>query len=82
MKMTSRGEWMREKHGVELKGWIKVPFVVDVETRRPITFEITVERITDQEMVEPLLKDIKLKDALMDGAYDKEKVFKFKKKKE
>ena len=68
-------------HGVERKGWIKVHVAVDVETRRPITFEITDERITDQEMVEPLLKDIRLRDALMDGAYDKEKVFKFIKEK-
>jgi hypothetical protein len=81
MKVTSRGDWMREKHGVERKGWIKVHIAVDVKTRRPITFEITDERITDQEMVEPLLKDIKLKDALMDGGYDKEKVFKFLKEK-
>jgi hypothetical protein len=77
MKVTSRGDWMREKHGVERKGWIKVHVAVDVETRRPITFEITDERITDQDMVKPLLTDIKLKDSLMDGAYDKEEVFKF-----
>lgn len=32
---------------------------VDVETRWPITFEITDERITDQEMLRPLLKDVK-----------------------
>jgi hypothetical protein len=38
-----------------------VHIAVDVETRRPITFEITDERITDQEMVKPLLKDIRLK---------------------
>jgi hypothetical protein len=81
MKVTSRGDWLREKHGVERKGWIKVHIAVDVETRRPITFEITDERITDQEMVKPLLKDIRLKDALMDGAYDKEKVFAFMKEK-
>jgi hypothetical protein len=48
MKVTSRGDWTREKHGVELKGWLKVHVAVDVETRRPITFEITDERITDQ----------------------------------
>jgi hypothetical protein len=81
MKVTSRGDWMREKHGVERKGWIKVHVAVDVETRRPITFEITDERITDQDMVKPLLTDIKLKDSLMDGAYDKEEVFKFIKEK-
>ena len=81
MKVTSRGDWMREKHGVERKGWIKVHIAVDVETRRPITFEITDERITDQEMVKPLLTDIKLEDSLMDGAYYKEEVFKFMKEK-
>lgn len=81
LKVTNRGDWMREKHGIERKGWIKVHIAVDVETRRPITFEITDERVTDQEMVEPLLKDIRLKDALMDGAYDKERVFKFMKEK-
>jgi len=52
-----------------------------VEPRRPITFEITDERVTDQEMVKPLLNDIKLEDLLMDGAYDKEEVFKFMKEK-
>jgi len=45
---------MREKHGAERKCWIKVHVAVDVETRRPITFEITDERTTDQEMVKPL----------------------------
>lgn len=81
MKVTNRGDWMREKHGVERRGWIKVHVAVDVETRRPITFEITDERITDQEMVKPLLNNVKLKDSLMDGAYDKEEVFKFLKEK-
>jgi hypothetical protein len=81
MKVTNRGDWMREKHGVEQKGWIKVHVAVDVETRKPITFEITDERTTDHEMVKPLLKDVKLKDSLMDGAYDKEDVFKFLKEK-
>jgi hypothetical protein len=81
IKVTSRGDWMREKHGIERKGWIKVHVAVDVETRRPVTFEITDERITDQDMVKPLLTDIKLKDSLMDGAYDKEEVFKFMKEK-
>jgi hypothetical protein len=76
MKVTNRGDWMREKHGVERRGWIKVHVVVDVETRKPITFEITDERTADHEMARPLLEDINLEDALMDGAYDKEEVFK------
>jgi hypothetical protein len=50
-----------------------VHIAVDVETRRPITVEITDERVTDQEMVKPLLEDIRLKDELMDGATTKRK---------
>jgi hypothetical protein len=55
--------WSKE---LRTKGWIKVHIAVDVETRRPITFEITDERVADQEMVKPLLKDAKLKGSLMD----------------
>jgi transposase len=54
---------------------------VDVETRKPVAFEITDERIVDHEMVTPLLEKINLEDALMDGAYNKEDVFKFLKEK-
>ncbi len=81
IKVTNRGEWMRKKHGTKRRGWIKVHLAVDVETRRPVAFEITDEKTGDHEMVEPLLKDIKIRDALMDGAYDKKKVFAYLKKK-
>lgn len=81
MKVTNRGDWMREKHGVERRGWIKVHIAVDVKTRKPVTFEITDETVTDQEMVKPLLEDVKIKDSLMDGAYDREEVFRFMKEK-
>ena len=81
MKVTNRGDWMREKHGVERRGWIKLHIAVDVETRKPVTFEITDERTTDHEMVKSLLEKLNLKDSLMDGAYDKEEVFKFLKEK-
>lgn len=77
IKVTNRGDWMREKHGVERRGWIKVHVVVDVKTRKPVTFEITDEKTADHEMAEPLLENINLEDALMDGTYDKEEVFKF-----
>jgi len=81
IKVTNRGEWMREKHGVERRGWIKVHIAIDVETKRPVTFEITDERTPDSDMVRPLLENVLLNDALMDGAYDKEEVFEFMKEK-
>lgn len=82
IKVTNRGDWIREKHGVKHKGWIKIHIAVDVETRKPVAFEITDERIPDQKMVGSLLKDVRLKDALMDAAYDKEDVYKILKDKD
>jgi len=77
IKVTNRGDWMREKHNVKRRGWIKVHLAVDTWTKRPVAFEITDERVSDHKMVKPLLSDIKLRDALMDAGYDKEEVYKF-----
>ncbi len=81
LKVTNRGDWIREKHGMKRRGWIKVHLAVDVETRKLVAFEITDEKTGDHEMVEPLLDDLKIEDALMDGGYDKKSVFAYLKKK-
>jgi hypothetical protein len=81
IKVTNRGDWIREKHETKRRGWIKVHLAVDVATRKPVAFEITDEKTGDPEMVEPLLENIKINDALMDGAYDTESVFAYLNKK-
>jgi hypothetical protein len=63
------------------EGWIKVHLAVDMETRESVAFEMVEEETDDSEIVEPLLKDIKIKDALMDRAYDAKSVFTYLKKK-
>lgn len=60
IKVTNRGDRIREKHGTKRRGLIKVHPAVDVETRKPVAFEITDEKTADHEMVEPLLKDVKI----------------------
>jgi len=50
---------------------------VDVEDKKPVAFEITDERVSDHKMVKPLLRDVKMKDTLMDAGYDREEVYKF-----
>jgi hypothetical protein len=77
IKVTNRGDWIREKHNVKRRGWIKIHLAVDVETKKPVAFEITDERVSDHKMVTPLLKNVKMKDTLMDAGYDKEEVYKF-----
>jgi hypothetical protein len=77
IKVTNRGDWIREKHNVKRRGWIKIHLAVDVETKKPVAFEITDERVSDHKMVKPLLKNTKIEEALMDAGYDKEEVYKF-----
>jgi len=71
VKVTNRGDWMREKHGKKHRGWIKVHIAVDVKTNQILTLEVTDEKTADPHMFKPLLEPIKkLKDVLGDGAYD------------
>ena len=83
MKVSNRGEWMREKWKVR-RGWIKVHVVVDVNTRRLIALEITDERIGDGKMLKPLMEKAernigkgKIKQVTADGAYDSKENFEY-----
>jgi hypothetical protein len=81
IKVTNRGEWMREKHGNQYRGWLKVSAVVDVDSKQLLALEITEEDTADSEVLRPLLKDVNIKEALMDGAYDTNDAFNFLKEK-
>ena len=81
IKVTNRGEWMREKHGKSRRGWLKVHVAVDVESKKLLAIEVTEEKTADSEVLRPLLKDVKLKGGLMDGGYDTNDAFNFMKEK-
>lgn len=81
MKVTNRGEWMREKHGKVRRGWLKVHVAVDVESKKLLSIEVTEEKVADSEVLRPLLKDVNIKDGLMDGAFDTNDAFNFMKEK-
>ena len=81
IKVTNRGEWMREKWSVR-RGWIKVHAMVDVETNQILGLEITDEETQDEEMFIPMLQQVtdhcgeeKIKSVLADGAYDRKHLF-------
>ncbi len=44
---------------------------VDVESKKLLSIEVTEEDTADSEVLRPLLKDIDVKEGLMDGAYDR-----------
>jgi len=75
IKVTNRGDWVREKHGKTHKGWLKVHVAVDVESKKLLSIEVTEEDTADSEVLRPLLKDINVKEGLMDGAYDTNDAF-------
>jgi len=83
MKVSNRGEWMREKQEVH-RGWIKTHVVVEVNTKRLIALEITDERIGDSKMLKPLIEKAKrnigkgkIKQAIADGTYDRKENFEY-----
>ncbi len=81
MKVTNRGEWMREKHGRVRRGWLKVHVAVDVKSKKLLSIEVTEEKIADSEVLRPLLKDVNIEDGLMDGGFDTNDAFNFMKEK-
>jgi hypothetical protein len=81
IKVTNRGDWMREKHGKQRRGWLKVHVAVDVESKKLLSLDVTEEDISDSEVLRPLLKDVNIEEGLMDGAYDTNDAFEFMKSK-
>jgi hypothetical protein len=81
IKVTNRGEWMREVWKVH-RGWIKVHIAVNVKTKEVVGIEVTDEKVGDSKMFGPLidqskenLQGRKIVQADADGAYDTRDAF-------
>jgi hypothetical protein len=55
MKVSNRGEWMREKWK-KRRGWIKVHIIVDAQTKEFLGIEITDERVGDSKEFKTLIE--------------------------
>ena len=77
IKVTNRGERMRKKR----KGYIKIHVGVDIETKQAVSLKVTDDRTSDEEKLEPLVKQaqrrVKVKRVLGDGGYDTHDNFEF-----
>ena len=73
IKVHNRGEWMREKYK-RRRGWIKIHFAVDVETKQITAYEVTDEQVHDnkefKDLVEKSQEKARVKRVLADKAYD------------
>ena len=81
IKVTNRGEWMREMGRIHL-GWIKAHIIVDVKSKQLLGIEISNEQVGDGDVF-PILLDHahsavrpgSIRAVLADGAYDQKDIF-------
>jgi len=79
VKVMGEGEWAKRQEG-ERKGWIKVHICVDYETGEIVEFSLTDGRVHESKVFKGLIegvegKGLKVREMIMEGAYDREKVW-------
>src|SRR5215510_8277461 len=84
IKITNRGQWMKDKWNVRTKGYLKIHIAVDVKTKKILSMKVTDEHVHDSKELPGLIEDIIKSDNIMtigklfaDGAYDGNEIFKF-----
>jgi hypothetical protein len=79
IKVSNRGEWMRQKWHVR-RGWIKAVITMDVENKKLLDIEVfekgdSEPNIFERHIKKLIKKGVKIKKACADGAHDKRKLF-------
>jgi len=79
IKVSNRGEWMRQKWHVR-RGWIKAVITMDVENKKLLDIEVfekgdSEPDIFERHINELIKKGAKIRKACADGAHDKRKLF-------
>ena len=82
IKVTNRGQWMRDKWNVRKKGYLKIHIAVNVKTKKILSMKVTDEHVHDSkalpELVENIIesdKKIAIGKLFGDGAYDSNDIF-------
>jgi hypothetical protein len=84
IKVTNRGQWMREKWNVRKKGYLKIHIAVKVKTKKILSIKVTDEHVHDSSKALPeLVEDIMKSNNMVatgklfadDGAYDGNDIF-------
>jgi len=85
IKVTNRGEWIREKwnnnNNKKRRGFIKIHVAVNVRTKKILSMEVTKEDVYDGKMLKKLVDNVSenkdVKKVLADGAYDSKDNFRY-----
>lgn len=79
VKVTNRGEWMREHYGKKRKGYVKLHIAVDTKSKKVLSVKVTDDKRHDSTQMVPLIKDIdsEIGKVIADGAYDARYLFNY-----
>lgn len=87
IKVTNRGQWMREKWHVKKKGYLKIHVAVNVKTKKILSMKVTDEHVHDSkalpELVENIIKSGSMETTAIigklfgDGAYEGNDIFRY-----
>ncbi len=86
IKVTNRGQWMRDKWNANKKGYLKIHVaVVNVKTKKILSMKVTDEHVHDSKPLPELVDDIIKSDSMTailgrlfaDGAYDNNEIFRY-----
>ena len=75
IKVTNRGQWLRDRWNIRKKGYLKIHIAVNVKTKEILSLEVTDEKVHDDgkvmvKLVERILKsnnNININSVLADG---------------
>jgi hypothetical protein len=84
IKVTNRGQWMREKWNVRKKGYLKIHIAVNVKSKKILSIKVTDEHVHDSkalpELVDDIMKSnkkITIGKLFADGAYEGNDIFRY-----
>jgi len=82
IKVTNRGQWMKDKWNVRKKGYLKIHIAVNVKSKKILSIKVTDEHVHDSKALPELVDDIIKSDNMTtlgklfaDGAYDGNDIF-------
>jgi hypothetical protein len=84
IKVTNRGQWMKDKWNVKKKGYLKIHIAVDIKTKKILSVKVTDEHVHDSKALPELVDNIARSDNVTtivklfaDGAYDDNDIFRY-----
>src|SRR5690242_10388469 len=58
IKVTNRGQWIKEKWNVRTRGYLKIHIAVNVKTKKILSMKVTDEHVHDSKALPELVNDV------------------------